>query len=249
MRARAAASSAVGAARRPGWISRCAVSRSRPVGVAARVLQNFAAGRDLGRAGVMPESSIALRVDEARVAAGVREHDGIVRRHACRATRGSESLRRSASGRDVHFSWCQPRPMIHSPGLAVFAASRDHRDDLVPARTFIRFRFSCASPTPVKWPWPSMKPGMASCPCTSITCVLRPDVALDVGRGAERRDPIAGDGDRLRFRHGVVDGDDAAVGQDEVGGRRLRACAAARAAPAAGRPQHSEPSSSEALCA
>jgi len=27
------------------------------------------------------------------------------------------------SGREAHFSWCQPRPRIHSPGFFVFAAS------------------------------------------------------------------------------------------------------------------------------
>ena len=39
---------------------------------------------------------------------------------------------------------------------------------------FMRFRLSCASPTPVKWPWLSMNPGMARRPARSITSVDGP---------------------------------------------------------------------------
>src|SRR6266542_877973 len=40
--------------------------------------------------------------------------------------------------------------------------------------TFVRFRVMRAWPTPVKWPWPSMKPGMASRPRRSRTRVWGP---------------------------------------------------------------------------
>ena len=76
------------------------------------------------------------------------------------------------------------------------------------------------SPTPVKWPWPSMNPGIASCPCRSMTSRLRPDVALDFGARAERHDPVAAIGHRLRLGLRVVDRDDAAVGEDEIWRRR-----------------------------
>src|SRR4051812_18713195 len=44
--------------------------------------------------------------------------------------------------------------------------------------TFIRFSCSCAPPTPVKWPWLSMKPGIASCPWRSITFVFGPIIGV-----------------------------------------------------------------------
>ena len=49
------------------------------------------------------------------------------------APRGSGSPRRSAVGADVHFSWCQPRPRIQSPGFAAFAGVGDQRHDLRPS--------------------------------------------------------------------------------------------------------------------
>ena len=55
-----------------------------------------------------------------------------------------------------------------------------------------------------------------------MTCGVGPDVAPDLGAGAERQDAIPADRDRLRLRPAVVHGDDLAVRQDEIGGRRLR---------------------------
>ena len=52
---------------------------------------------------------------------------------------------------------------------------------------------------------------------------------LDLGRGAERLDPVLADRDRLRLGPAVVHRHDAAVGEDEIGRRRLRRPAALRA--------------------
>ena len=103
-----------------------------------------------------------------------------------RATRASGNPSTFGVGRAVHFSWCQPRPMIHSPGFAVFAASATIATISSQLVVVISFSLSCASPTPVKCPWPSMKPGIASCPCRSMTWVPA-DVSRDVGGAAERR--------------------------------------------------------------
>ena len=64
-----------------------------------------------------------------------------------------------------HFSWCQPRPRIHSPGRALAAASLTMATTSSQFLTRVRFRTMRASPTPVKWPWASMKPGTARRPC------------------------------------------------------------------------------------
>ena len=73
-----------------------------------------------------------------------------------------------------HLSWCQPRPRIHSPGPAFWAASLTIATTSSQFLTFVRFRVIRAWPTPVKWPWPSMKPGMASRPRRSTTRVWGP---------------------------------------------------------------------------
>ena len=74
-----------------------------------------------------------------------------------------------------------------------------------------------------------MKPGMASCPCRSITWVLGPIIGLisaAVPSAWIRSLLIA-----IASASGlaIVHGDDAAVGEDEIGGRRLRGPAALRA--------------------
>ena len=73
-----------------------------------------------------------------------------------------------------HFSWCQPLPRIHSPGLAFLAASATRAT--ISSQFFVRVRSRIirASPTPVKWAWLSMKPGMAVRPARSITWVEVP---------------------------------------------------------------------------
>ena len=76
------------------------------------------------------------------------------------------------------------RPLLLVPAAAVdpFARASRAPPRRRPSRTisshdwtFIRFSSSCAPPMPVKWPWLSMNPGMASCPCRSITFVDGPD--------------------------------------------------------------------------
>ena len=89
-----------------------------------------------------------FRVGERRVAAGVRQDDGVVRRDLVERLVRRKALDVRLRRTDVHFSWCQPRPMIHCPGLALSTASRDHLHDLVPALRAMRSRFSLFSPMP-----------------------------------------------------------------------------------------------------
>jgi hypothetical protein len=49
-----------------------------------------------------------------------------------------------------------------------------------------------------------------------------PGETIDVRGAADGDDAIASDGDRLRDREAVVDGDDLTVGENDVGGRLLR---------------------------
>ena len=77
-------------------------------------------------------------------------------------------------GTSDHFSWCQPRPRIHSPGRAVRAASATMRTISSQFFAVESLRLRAASPTPVKCTCASMKPGVASAPFRSITLVLAP---------------------------------------------------------------------------
>jgi hypothetical protein len=81
------------------------------------------------------------------------------------------------SGTLLHFSWCHPRPMIQSPGLAWAAAWPTI--DTISFQSFTSIRssviFDC--PRPMKCPWLSIRPGMAVCPARSITSVFGPTYA------------------------------------------------------------------------
>ena len=74
----------------------------------------------------------------------------------------------------LHFSWCQPRPRIHSPGFACFAAAATI--DTISSQSFTSIKSSVIFdwPSPMKWPWLSIRPGIASWPRRSITCVAGP---------------------------------------------------------------------------
>ena len=95
---------------------------------------------------------------------------------------GETRLRASCSGKPStlgdgtsdHFSWCQPRPRIHSPGRAVLAASATMRTMSSQLFAVESFKLRAASPTPVKCTCASMNPGVASAPARSITVVDAP---------------------------------------------------------------------------
>ena len=150
----------------------------------------------LGCLRVMPASFHRLGVDEGGVAAGVREQHRVVGRHLVERRVQWESPRRWVRARWSHFAWCQPRPMIHSPGLACFAARATCATMSSQVRASRRSRPMRNSPTPVKWPWPSMKPGIASMPWRSMTWVRGP-IHLRHPRCAQRRDLVAADRDGL----------------------------------------------------
>ncbi len=78
------------------------------------------------------------------------------------------------SGLCSHFSWCQPRPTIHSPGFAFLAASATMPTISSHVRVFISSSCIFAEPTPVKCACDSMKPGIANRPARSITSVFWP---------------------------------------------------------------------------
>ena len=70
----------------------------------------------------------------------------------------------------------------------------------------------------MKWPWLSTSPGNRELTGEIDHLRRRSDVALDVGVAADGDDAIAADGDGLRLRHRVVDGDDLSVPQHHRGG-------------------------------
>ena len=74
----------------------------------------------------------------------------------------------------AHFSWCQPRPRIHSPGFACRAASATIDTIWSQSLTSIRSSVIFDWPKPMKWPWLSISPGTASWPRRSMTCVAAP---------------------------------------------------------------------------
>ncbi len=78
------------------------------------------------------------------------------------------------AGTRSHFSWCHPRPRIHAPGCAVFAASVTIATISSQLRTFISSRFSLAAPTPMKCAWLSVNAGIANRPARSMTSVFCP---------------------------------------------------------------------------
>ena len=70
--------------------------------------------------------------------------------------------------------------------------------------------------------WLSISPGMTVRPLRSIRLVSGPaSLAISCAR-ADRHDAIAADGDRLRDREAIVDGDDLAVREHQVRGRAGR---------------------------
>ena len=71
----------------------------------------------------------------------------------------------------------------------------------------------------MKCPWLSIKPGNRELAAQIDHLRRRPDVLLDALVGADRRDPIAANGDRLRFGHRRIDGDDLAVAKHKGRGR------------------------------
>ena len=73
-----------------------------------------------------------------------------------------------------------------------------------------------------------MSPGVTARPRRSIRRVAGPASCVDLLVGADRDDALALDGDRLRDREPLVDGDDLAVGEDESGA----VCCARVSAPA-----------------
>ena len=86
---------------------------------------------------------------------------------------------------------------------------------------FIRSRLILLSPTPVKWPWPSMKPGIAIWPARSMTCVDGPTNGRR-RRSSDGDDRAVARGQRLRLRARRVERDDAAAAQHEIRRRRRR---------------------------
>ncbi len=82
------------------------------------------------------------------------------------------------SGRAVHFSWCQPRPTIHSPGFAFFAAASTMPTISSQLVVAISSRPSFDWPMPLKWAWLSMSPGTAKAPFRSMTVVDGPIYGL-----------------------------------------------------------------------
>ena len=147
-------------AQQAGGIARASFRISPPVG--------------FGVSRVMLAASIGFAVDEHGVAAGMRQQHRIVGRHFVERRVQRKAL-------DVRLRRVVPLRLVPA---AARRSTRRAWPAWPRAPPAPRCRPRCApradptpwrnSPIPVKWPWPSMKPGMASCPCRSMTLVLGP---------------------------------------------------------------------------
>ena len=147
-------------------------SRNTPIGLPARSLRISPPG-GLCVFLVMPASSIAFAL--AMVAcplAWVRSTGLFGAALLSSSCVGKPST--APAGTRSHFSWCHPRPRIHSPGCAFFAASATIATISSQLRAFISSRFSLASPTPMKCAWLSVNAGIANRPARSMTSVFWP---------------------------------------------------------------------------
>ncbi len=126
-----------------------AVSRKAPMGRPCGVLDDLAAPR-IGGFFRYARHLHGLGVGQGGVPAGVGQDDRVGR--ARPGSRPSWIGRPSTlgSGLRSHFSWCQPRPMIGSPGLAFRAAAPTRATMSSQLRAFVRSRLSLDSPRPVK---------------------------------------------------------------------------------------------------
>ena len=199
----------------------------QPRRVAVRVAQDLATGRRFGWAADARQLH-RLAVGERGVAARVHQQDRIVRRHLV-----ERRVRRKSF--DVRIR--TRRPFLLVPAAAVDPLSRlrvrhrfgDHRDDLVPRihvhQVQLQLRAADAGEVAVALD----EPGNRELSLEVDHFGVRPDHRLDLGGRSQRLDAIAAHRDRFHVRPRVFDGDDAAVGEDEIRGRRLRRSATLRA--------------------
>ena len=144
-------------------------------------------------------------------------------------------------GAAVHFSWCQPRPRIHSPGFAVFTASATiatiSSHDRRVHQVQVELRLADAGEVAV----PFDEPGDDELALHVDHLRGRPDVASMSALAAERHDPIAANGDRLRLGLRLLDRDELPLVRTRVGRRRrLRVVRRRRPAAQNGSRQHEE---------
>ena len=194
--------------------SDCARSFIRPGRVAVLVAQDLAAvriGRGLRDFGHLHRQ----RVREAGMAAGVRQPDRVVRRHA--AERVVQRKAFDVRGRHL-------RPLFLVPaaaddpfaGLRLLRRVADHADDLVPvlggAELQVARRLADAGEVHVRVD----EAGHGERALEVDHAGARADVALDVLVRSERDDRVAVDGERLCLRARLVDGDDLPAAQHQI---------------------------------
>ncbi len=121
------------------------------------------------------------------------------------------------SGLRSHFSWCQPRPRMGSPGLAFFGRRGDRGSDLVPIAGLGQIQAQLGLSDAGK-----MEMGVDPARRGHLAAEIddmggRADEGGDLLDRAEGFDPVAPDSQGLDFRFGRVERDDAAVGEDQIG--------------------------------
>ena len=227
---------------RPAGAARARLGRRsrRPRSSSARVDQASAPSRAAGRSARPPASrtisppggSARRRVDARRARSALAltnaawplacvEQHGIVGAAARRATSCIGLPSTAGSGGASHFSWCQPRPRIHSPGSARAAPPPRPRDDLVPAsrRGEVELHQRVAEAREVAV---ALDEAGDREPAREVDDrASRARRARDLGVGADRDDPVAADRERLRLGPRRVHGHDLAAAQHQIG-RRLR---------------------------
>ncbi len=116
--------------------------------LAVLVAHQLAPGR-IGRLGVDPRQLHGPGVDERGVAAGVGQVDRVARAGRRQRVVHRVALDRRLGG-SLHFSWCQPRPRIQSPGSAAAAARRTSATIASQLSAAVRSRIVLARPRLMK---------------------------------------------------------------------------------------------------
>jgi hypothetical protein len=190
----------------------------QPGGGALRVAHDLAPRR-VGGGGGDPRQLQGGGVREGGVPAGVHQVDRVAGRD------GGEG--------GVHRVPLHARLRHAAPLLLVPPAPRDpgarlrlprrlghHGDDVVPARRGGQVEHHLRLPQPHEVAVPLDEAGDGEPPPQVDGPRVRPDVAADLRSAPHRRDAVADDRHRLGLGARVVDGDDAAVEEDQVGRRR-----------------------------
>jgi hypothetical protein len=217
------------------WSARRSTSRARAAacsgagpGSAVPLLQNFAA-LGIRRGSRDTRQRKCLRVDEDAVAARMREHDRVVRRHDVErnVSRKSFNVRLRFRGPFVLMPAAPDNPLSWLCGLYRVG---HHLHDLIPARRARQIEAELAFADSQEVSVSLDEAGNRELAVEIDHLRRRCDVLPYVGSRSDEDDSVPARRKRLRLRHDVVDRDNAAVLKHQIGGRGWHGSTGASAA-------------------